>query len=107
MALTLAMVFHELATNATKHGALSREDTGRVDIGWKVEATAQGDRMRLRWQESGGPPVAPLGHRGFGSRLIERGLAQELNGDVHLEYNPAGMICQIGMPLWEDMADRE
>src|SRR5512141_3142393 len=98
-ALTLAMVFHELATNAAKYGALSNAAAGKVDIAWHVEPTPQGDRMRLRWQESGGPPVKPPGHKGFGSRLIERGLAQDLDGEVHLDYAPAGLVCQITMPV--------
>jgi two-component sensor histidine kinase len=74
------MVFHELATNAAKHGALSNGAAGKIDIVWQVEPTPQGDRMRLRWQESGGPLVTPPGRKGFGSRLIEGGLAQELDG---------------------------
>jgi PAS domain S-box-containing protein len=98
-ALTLAMVFHELATNAAKHGALSNGATGKIDIAWQVEPTPQGDRMRLRWQESGGPPVTPPGRKGFGSRLIEGGLAQELDGEVRLDYEPAGVVCQIIMPV--------
>jgi len=98
-ALTLAMVFHELATNAAKYGALSNDAFGMIDISWHVEATAQGDRMRLRWQESGGPPVRPSGRKGFGSRLIEGGLAQDLDGEVHLDYDPAGLVCQITMPI--------
>ena len=98
-ALTLAMVFHELATNATKYGALSGNAAGKVDIAWQVELTSEGDRMRLHWQESGGPRVSPPSRRGFGSRLIERGLAQELDGEVHLDYAPAGVTCRIVMPL--------
>jgi PAS domain S-box-containing protein len=97
-ALTLAMVFHELATNAAKHGALSNGDPGKIDIAWQIEPTAHG-RMRLRWQESGGPPVTPPGRRGFGSRVIEGGLAQELDGEVRLDYEPAGVVCQIIMPV--------
>ena len=54
--------------------------------------------MRLRWQESGGPPVT-LGRKGFGSRLIEGGLAQDLDGEVRLDYEPAGVVCQIIMPV--------
>jgi PAS domain S-box-containing protein len=99
-ALSLAMVFHELATNAAKHGALST-DAGRVSITWQVEPFSEGSGMRLLWKESGGPPVSPPGHKGFGSRLIERGLAQELNGEVRLVYNPTGVSCQIAMPLPE------
>ena len=100
VALTFAMVFHELATNAAKHGALSNDATGRIDIDWQIERkTPQGDRMRLRWQESGGPPVTPPGRWGFGARLIEGGLAQELDGEVRLVYEPTGVVCQIVMPV--------
>jgi two-component sensor histidine kinase len=61
--------------------------------------------MRLRWQESGGPPVTPPSHKGFGSRLIEGGLAQELGGEVHLEYKPEGLLCQIVMPLPREVGE--
>ena len=98
-ALTLAMVFHELATNAAKYGAFSNDAAGQIAIAWQVEPTPHGDRMRLRWQESGGPPVTPPGRKGFGSRLIEIGLAQELDGEVRLDYEPAGLVCQIVMPV--------
>jgi two-component sensor histidine kinase len=98
-ALTLAMVLHELATNAVKHGALSNDAAGKVDIAWHVEPAPQGDRMRLRWQESGGPPVTPPRRKGFGSRLIEGGLAQDLEGEVRLDYEPAGVVYQINMPV--------
>jgi len=98
-ALTLAMVFHELATNAAKYGALSDDAAGRIDIAWRLEPTSQGDRMRLRWQERGGPPVAPPSRKGFGSRLIEHGLARELDGEVRLDYEPEGVGCQIVMPV--------
>jgi PAS domain S-box-containing protein len=97
--LSLAMMFHELATNASKYGALSPNAAGKVDIAWQVETTPQGDRIRLRWQENGGPLVMPPAHSGFGSRLIERGLAQELNGEVRLDYDPEGVVCQIVMPV--------
>jgi PAS domain S-box-containing protein len=103
-ALTLAMVFHELATNAAKHGALSNGIAGKIDIAWRVEPTAPG-RMRLRWQESGGPPVTPPARKGFGSRVIEGGLAQELDGEVCLEYEPSGVVCQIIMPVSPDAMD--
>jgi PAS domain S-box-containing protein len=98
-ALTLAMVFHELATNAAKHGALSNGGAGKIDIACQVEPTPQGHRMRLQWQESGGPPVTPPGRKGFGSRLIEGGLALELDGEVRLNYEPAGVLCLIIMPV--------
>jgi PAS domain S-box-containing protein len=98
-ALTLALVFQELATNAMKYGALSHGAVGKIDIAWQVEPSPQGDRMRLRWRETGGPPVTPPSRKGFGSRLIEVGLAQDLDGEVHLTYDPAGLVCQITMPL--------
>ncbi len=98
-ALTLSLVFHELATNAVRHGALSNEEGGHVDIAWQIEKTAHGEQLRLRWQESGGPPVTPPGREGFGSRLIEHGLAQDLAGEVHLAYDPTGVVCEIIMPV--------
>ena len=103
-ALSLAMLFHELATNAAKHGALSNGAAGKIDVAWQAEPTPQGDRMRLRWQESGGPPVT-LGRKGFGSRLIEGGLAQDLDGEVRLDYEPAGVVCQIIMPVRRAVAE--
>jgi PAS domain S-box-containing protein len=99
-ALTLAMVLHELATNAAKYGALSNADAGKIDIAWEVDPGPEGrHQMRFRWQESGGPPVQPNGHKGFGSRLIEGVLAHELDGEVRLSYGVAGVVCQINMPI--------
>ncbi len=72
------MVFHELATNAAKYGALSDAAAGKVHISWLIEPTPQGDRMRLRWQESGGPRVTAPSRKGFGSRLIEGGWRETL-----------------------------
>jgi two-component sensor histidine kinase len=95
-ALALGMAFHELATNAAKYGALSGE-TGHVRLAWAV---ADG-RLRLAWHERGGPPVRPPSHKGFGSRLIERGLAHELEGRVRLDYAREGLACEIDMPLPE------
>jgi PAS domain S-box-containing protein len=105
-ALTLALVFHELAANAVKHGALSNGAAGKIRIAWQVEPTPQGDRMRLRWQESGGPPVTPPGRKGFGTRLIERSLAQERDSGVRLDYEPAGAVCRITMPVTREVGGR-
>lgn len=95
-ALALAMMFHELVANAAKYGALNG---GQIEIAWHIEPTAQGDQIRLRWQESGGPPVTPPTRKGFGSRLIQRGLARELEDEVRLDYEPSGVVCQIVMPV--------
>ena len=98
-ALTLALVFHELSTNAVKYGALSI-DGGRVDLTWALESD---DRLRLTWVESGGPPVTPPTRKGFGSRLIERGLRGDLRGSASLSYEPGGLIC--AMEAWLPRAD--
>ncbi|MDB5457639.1 MAG: histidine kinase, partial [Caulobacter sp.] len=78
-ALSLSMALHELATNALKYGALS-VPAGRVAIDWSVTRDAAGARLSLVWSEHGGPPVTPPTRKGFGSRLVERGLAAELAG---------------------------
>jgi len=91
-ALSITMALHELATNAAKYGALSN-DKGQVAIDW--EAQAGGEWLRMQWRETGGPPVAPPRHRGFGTRLIERGLAEELGGATTIEFRPAGVWCEI------------
>ncbi|HEY1503506.1 MAG TPA: ATP-binding protein, partial [Stellaceae bacterium] len=96
--LALSMAFHELATNAVKYGALSG-DEGRVDIAWSIDEAQDG--FALDWLESGGPTVSPPQKRGFGSRLIERGLAQDLGGSVQLEFRPHGVVCAIRAPLTE------
>ncbi len=96
-ALTFAMVFQELATNAAKYGSLI-DGAGHVDISWRGEPGARGERLRLRWVESGGPPVSPPSREGFGSQLIEGGLAKELKGEVRLDYEAKGVVCQIRMP---------
>jgi PAS domain S-box-containing protein len=99
-ALTMAMGLHELATNAVKYGALS-DPAGVVAIHWRVEDGDAGQRLRLEWTERGGPPVAPPAHKGFGSRLIERGIAAELDGSVKLDYRPGGLVCSVEAPLPE------
>lgn len=96
--LTLAMLFQELATNAAKYGAL-HNDAGHVRISWQVEPSQRNERLRLRWEESGGPRVSPPSHKGFGSQLIEGGLAKELKGEASIHYEPAGVVCQIVMPF--------
>jgi two-component sensor histidine kinase len=94
MALSISMALHELATNATKYGALSH-DTGRVSITWRTLRDANIRYLQIEWQEADGPAVAAPLHKGFGSRLIERGLAQELGGEARIEYRPEGVWCEI------------
>ena len=97
-ALAIAMALHELCTNATKYGALSTQN-GHVDIVWSLSTGDEGRRLSLRWTESGGPPVTAPTRKGFGSRLIERALAQELSGTVRVAYEPTGVVCTIDAPL--------
>jgi len=98
IAVTLSMALHELATNAAKHGALS-VPAGDVALQWRQLDDAGKPTVEIDWRESGGPPVQPPTRRGFGSRLLERGLAAELNGEVLLEFPPAGAHCRIRLPL--------
>jgi two-component sensor histidine kinase len=104
MALSLSLAVNELATNAVKYGALS-SDQGRVDMAWSFDERK--DSFELQWVESGGPAVQPPQKRGFGSRLIERGLAQDLGGSVRLEFKPEGIVCTIRTPLTEVQAQIE
>jgi len=93
-AVALGLAMHELATNAVKYGALSTP-AGRVLVRWAVE----GGRLRLTWREEGGPRVAAPTHRGFGARLLEQGLAEELRGTVRLAFDPDGLCCEVEADL--------
>ena len=94
-ALALAMMIHELSTNAAKYGALASPD-GRIDVDWTVGAD---DRLAIVWRESGGPRVVTPTRKGFGSRLIERSLSNILGGAVSLDFAPAGVVCRVEAPL--------
>jgi PAS domain S-box-containing protein len=98
MALALAMAFQELATNAVKYGALSIPG-GEIRITWAVDPIGSDKDLHLRWEEQGGPPVEAPTRRGFGTRLIERSLAQDLGGDVRIEFAPTGVVCTVVAPL--------
>jgi PAS domain S-box-containing protein len=94
-AVVLALAFHELAINALKYGALSTPG-GHVDIDWSVIG---GERLDICWTEQGGPPVRAPERRGFGSRIIELALPNELGGQVDLDYRREGLSCRIRAPL--------
>ena len=98
-ALALAMGLHELATNAVKYGALSLP-AGQVALHWEVKREGS-PRFHLRWTEHGGPPATPPSRRGFGTRLLERSLTQDLRGKVQINYAQAGLECLIDAPLAE------
>lgn len=92
-AVALALVVHELATNAVKHGALSAAN-GRVAFAWRVEAGC----LHLDWREIDGPPVVPPSRRGFGSRVLATSLKPH-GGSVALDYAPDGLVARIALPL--------
>ncbi len=95
-AVALAMALHELATNALKYGALSTQaPEGRVELRWTVIR----GRLHLVWAERGGPPVAVPTRRGFGTRLIERSLSQDLEAAITLEFRHDGVVCTVDATL--------
>lgn len=96
--LSLSLMLHELATNAAKYGALAN-GTGRVVLSWNVLGEDDAARLRLTWREIGGPKVAMPSRKGFGSRLIERGLAGQVGGVVELSYDPTGLVFSVEAPL--------
>ena len=93
-ALSLSLAVHELATNAAKFGAFSKQD-GTVSVSWRM--TAEGG-VDLSWREAGGPSVRTPVRRGFGSTLIERALAMETGGRANLQYLEPGVACDIHLP---------
>jgi two-component system, chemotaxis family, CheB/CheR fusion protein len=94
--LLLTLALHELGTNAAKYGALSN-GSGNVRIEWKLSTNGQADRLTLHWHESGGPPVQAPARKGFGSMLIEHGLAEQ--GEAFLEFKPEGLACKLNLTL--------
>jgi len=99
VALSLGMVFHELATNAAKYGALST-GAGRLLLNWSM--TGDGSLV-FEWRETDGPPTTQPLRRGFGSRLIERSITDELRGRIALEYGEDGLVVRFDVPLTRDL----
>jgi two-component sensor histidine kinase len=96
-ALSFGMIFHELATNAAKYGALSTPE-GRVLVDWAVSDQVN-PVLTLSWREVDGPPAAPPARKGFGSRLIERSVRHDLAGEVKLDYANTGFSAEFSTPL--------
>jgi two-component sensor histidine kinase len=97
-AVTVAMVFNELTTNAVKYGALSSRH-GTVTLAWSLAEARAPKTLRLDWTEADGPPVSAPASRGFGSLLIAQGVERELKGTLALHFAPGGLICTIEVPL--------
>jgi len=90
---SVALIIHELATNAAKYGALSVSN-GRVDVDWDVID----GRLKLCWTETGGPPISGVPSRkGFGTRLIEMTTKHQFKGDVHYDWAPKGLVAAIDL----------
>ncbi len=102
-ALSFGMIFHELATNAAKYGALSSPD-GRVLVDWAV-ADQTSPVLHLTWREMDGPPVVEPTRRGFGSRLIERNVRHDLAGQVKIEYATSGFTAEFMVPLDQEKSE--
>jgi PAS domain S-box-containing protein len=90
---SLSLLFHELATNAVKYGALG-SDGGHVTIGWRF----QGESMLVRWKEQGGPPVVPPKRKGFGTKLLNQVSGRQLNAELDFDWDPNGLTVEITLP---------
>jgi two-component sensor histidine kinase len=97
-ASALLLVLYELGCNARAYGAWSN-GAGRVDLAWRIDETAEPARFRMSWREHGGPPVEPPARKGFGSRLIEMGLARPPAGEARLAFEPGGVTFDLAAPL--------
>jgi two-component sensor histidine kinase len=102
--LALGLAIHELATNATKYGSLTVPD-GKVNVMWAVTPTLNPPVLIVEWVESGGPSVMRPKRQGFGTKLIQRGLAQQLGGEIKLDFHPDGIRCVITFPIQNVMVD--
>jgi len=95
-AVALSMVFHELATNSAKYGALSAS-TGRVGVDWRIDPETQA--LTITWVETGGPPVTAPSQLGFGTRLIDGSIRRELKGSPGFDFRPEGLVFEATLPL--------
>jgi PAS domain S-box-containing protein len=96
-AFAYTLAFHELCTNALKHGAL-RGPIGNVEITWSIFGDAP-ERVHVVWREVGGPPITPPERQGFGSRLISTLVSAELGTPVDMRFEPGGLVCEFDGPL--------
>jgi two-component sensor histidine kinase len=104
----LAMVLHELATNAAKHGALS-VPSGTVEVRWRAgRRTGEDGLLRLSWTEAGGPPIASApARRGFGTRVIEATVRGQLGGTVERRWERTGLVVEMALPLARVVVEAE
>lgn len=98
VAVPIGMAVHELATNAIRHGALGHPD-GRLDVTWSIEEAPEGRVLHWTWNEHNGPPVALPTREGFGSKLLNRVLTQQVAAKVDIAFNPDGLRVIVAAPL--------
>jgi PAS domain S-box-containing protein len=98
LAQTFTLIVHELATNASKHGALSLAD-GNIAIIWSIEGAGTEARFKFQWQENDGPPVVLPTRQGFGRTLLEKAAAMDFGAPPKLRFMPEGLIYEIDAPL--------
>jgi two-component sensor histidine kinase/CheY-like chemotaxis protein len=103
--LAIHMVLHELATNASKYGAL-KDGKGRIEITWSTAPRAGTEWLRIDWTEHCEHRVTPPGTNGYGSRLIRQSVTYDLHGEFESRYTPAGFQCRISFPLTATTAAR-
>lgn len=107
-AMALSMAFFELSTNAQKYGALTSAN-GRVDIHWHVKPGQRENdvnMLHLHWVESGGPPPEVSADKGFGSLVLDRALAMQTRGKVHIDYPETGLVWKLTAPLVPQTEDQ-
>lgn len=97
-AQTLSLLLYELATNASKHGALTAE-SGRIKVTWAIAPGDDDERFQFTWSESGGPPATPPSHQGFGSVLMTSIVGCELHCSPMMEYTQSGFQYRLDCPL--------
>jgi two-component sensor histidine kinase len=101
----LAMVLHELVTNASKYGALSIPE-GRVSVSWEYQNSGEAATVLIIvWREAGGPPVLAPTEKGYGTNLISDLIPHELGGTVDLAFSSEGVSCTIEIPVKTGIAD--
>jgi two-component sensor histidine kinase len=103
---TFSLVLHELATNASKFGALTKPE-GKIGVDWQLDARkVKSPRFRMSWRETGGPAVLPPQQTGFGHEVIVELPKHELAAEVTLEYLPGGLCWSIDMPAGRAVSRR-
>jgi len=104
-AVLFGIIFHELATNAAKYGALSAGG-GTVQVRWRTEGDKAAESFVLEWEERAGPAAGAADKRGFGIKFIERSVAHELRGSAELRFGPGGINVAIRAPMSELIGER-